>query len=45
MDTLGFLMQGMGVALQPMNLFWVTLGGVLGTIVGMWMYFKRNKWI
>ena len=35
MDTLGFLMQGMGVALQPMNLFWVTLGGVLGTIVGM----------
>lgn len=35
MDTLGFLMQGMGVALQPMNLFWVTLGGILGTIVGM----------
>ncbi len=35
MDVLQFLMQGFGVALQPINLFWVTLGGVLGTIIGM----------
>lgn len=35
MDTLSFLMQGFGVALQPMNLVWVTIGGILGTIVGM----------
>ena len=35
MDSLELLMQGFGVALQPMNIFWVTLGGVLGTIVGM----------
>lgn len=35
MDTLSFLMQGFGVALQPMNLMWVTIGGILGTIVGM----------
>ncbi|MCX7774992.1 MAG: tripartite tricarboxylate transporter permease [Rectinemataceae bacterium] len=26
---------GIGVALQPINLMWVTLGGVLGTIIGM----------
>ena len=35
MDSLQLLMQGFGVALEPMNIFWVTLGGVLGTIVGM----------
>lgn len=35
MDVLQFLMQGFGVALQPINLFWVTLGGILGTIIGM----------
>ncbi|WP_297597589.1 tripartite tricarboxylate transporter permease [uncultured Cetobacterium sp.] len=35
MDTISFLMQGFSVALQPINLFWVTLGGILGTIVGM----------
>ena len=35
MDSLNLLMQGFGVALQPANIFFVTLGGVLGTIVGM----------
>lgn len=35
MESLQQLMQGFGTAMQPMNLFWVTLGGVLGTIVGM----------
>ncbi|MBQ3675564.1 MAG: tripartite tricarboxylate transporter permease [Campylobacter sp.] len=35
MDSLQLLMQGFGIALEPMNIFWVTLGGVLGTIVGM----------
>ncbi len=28
-------MQGFTVALQPMNIMWVTIGGVLGTIIGM----------
>ncbi|GAB4364020.1 MAG: tripartite tricarboxylate transporter permease [Spirochaetales bacterium] len=27
--------QGLHVALQPINIFWVTLGGLLGTIIGM----------
>ncbi len=35
MESLQLLFQGFGTALQPMNLFWVTLGGVLGTIIGM----------
>ena len=29
------LLLGFGVASQPINLLWVTLGGVLGTIIGM----------
>ncbi|MGB3368642.1 MAG: tripartite tricarboxylate transporter permease, partial [Acidaminobacteraceae bacterium] len=35
MESLMFLLDGFSVALQPMNLFWVTVGGILGTIVGM----------
>jgi putative tricarboxylic transport membrane protein len=35
MEVLSYLLSGFEVALQPMNLFWVTLGGILGTIVGM----------
>lgn len=35
METLQFLLHGFTVALEPMNLMWVTIGGVLGTIVGM----------
>ena len=35
MESLRLLMEGFGTAMQPMNIFWVTLGGVLGTIVGM----------
>ncbi len=35
MDVLSFLINGFSVALQPMNLLWVTVGGILGTIVGM----------
>ncbi len=29
------LMNGFQVAFEPINLFWVTLGGILGTIIGM----------
>jgi len=29
------LALGLQVALQPINIFWVTLGGLLGTIIGM----------
>lgn len=35
METFGFLMEGMVVAMQPMNILWVTIGGLLGTIIGM----------
>lgn len=35
METLQFLLQGFTVALEPINLMWVTIGGILGTIVGM----------
>jgi putative tricarboxylic transport membrane protein len=35
MDTMQLLMHGFTVALQPGNIWWVTLGGVLGTIIGM----------
>ena len=35
MDTLAHLLDGFMVALTPMNLMWVTIGGVLGTIIGM----------
>lgn len=35
MESLKLLMEGFGVAMQPMNVLWVTIGGVLGTIIGM----------
>jgi putative tricarboxylic transport membrane protein len=35
MESLQMLLQGFTVAGQPMNILWVTIGGVLGTIVGM----------
>ena len=35
MELTGYLWNGLLVALQPMNIWWVTLGGVLGTIIGM----------
>lgn len=35
MDVMQYLSAGFEVALQPINIFWVTLGGVLGTIIGM----------
>ena len=35
MDTLAFLLDGFGVALAPINIMWVTIGGLLGTIIGM----------
>jgi putative tricarboxylic transport membrane protein len=35
MEILQYLFDGFTVALEPMNIFWVTLGGALGTIIGM----------
>lgn len=35
MDMLGYLLHGFSVALQPINIMWVTIGGILGTIIGM----------
>lgn len=35
MDSFMQLMQGFTVAMQPMNILWVTIGGVLGTVIGM----------
>lgn len=35
MDALGQLMNGFGVALQPVNLLWALLGVTLGTAVGI----------
>lgn len=35
MDVLGFLLDGLLVAIQPLNLLLVIFGGILGTIVGM----------
>lgn len=35
MDILAYLLHGFSVALQPINIMWVTIGGILGTIVGM----------
>ena len=35
METLGFLLDGFGVALQPTNLFWALVGSVLGTAIGV----------
>ena len=29
------LMQGLGVAMMPANIFWIFVGGLLGTVVGM----------
>ena len=29
------LMQGFGVAMMPANIFWIFVGGLLGTVVGM----------
>lgn len=34
-EVLASLMDGFAVAATPMNILWVTIGGVLGTIVGM----------
>jgi len=35
MDSFALLLHGFTVAFQPMNIMWVTLGGVLGTVIGM----------
>src|SRR6186997_1967796 len=35
MDVLSGLMQGFGVALQPLNLLWCFVGVALGTVVGI----------
>ncbi|MCG8569607.1 MAG: tripartite tricarboxylate transporter permease [Spirochaetes bacterium] len=35
MEILQFLIDGFAVSLTPMNIMWVTLGGLLGTIIGM----------
>ncbi|NYT45603.1 tripartite tricarboxylate transporter permease [Alcaligenaceae bacterium] len=35
MDTLSLLLQGFGVALQPINLMWAFFGSVLGTAIGI----------
>ncbi len=35
MESLSLLMLGFETALQPANILWVTVGGILGTIIGM----------
>ena len=35
MESLDLLMQGLTIAAQPINVMWVTLGGILGTVIGM----------
>ncbi len=35
MESLQLLFHGFTIAAQPMNILWVTIGGILGTIVGM----------
>ncbi len=35
MESFELLLHGFTVALQPMNIMWVTVGGILGTIIGM----------
>jgi len=35
MDTFSLLLQGFGVALQPINLMWAFIGSVLGTAIGI----------
>lgn len=35
METIRLLMEGLSVAAHPINLMWVTIGGILGTLIGM----------
>lgn len=35
METLGFLLDGFAIALQPNNLMWALIGSVLGTAIGI----------
>jgi putative tricarboxylic transport membrane protein len=35
LDAFGSLLQGFGIALQPINLLWALIGSVLGTAVGV----------
>jgi len=35
LESFELLLHGFTVALQPMNIMWVTVGGILGTIIGM----------
>lgn len=35
MESLKLLLEGLTVALEPINIMWVTIGGVLGTVIGM----------
>ncbi len=35
MESFQLLLEGFSVALLPVNIMWVTIGGILGTIVGM----------
>ena len=35
METLSLLLQGFGVALQPINLMWALIGSMLGTAIGI----------
>jgi putative tricarboxylic transport membrane protein len=35
MESFQLLLEGFSIALQPMNILWVFIGGMLGTIIGM----------
>jgi len=35
MESLKLLLEGLTVAIQPINIMWVTIGGILGTVIGM----------
>lgn len=35
MESFKFLAEGFTVAIQPINIMWVTFGGILGTVIGM----------
>ena len=35
METINLLLQGFGVAFQPMNLVWALVGSMLGTAIGI----------
>ncbi|WP_295158334.1 tripartite tricarboxylate transporter permease [uncultured Brachyspira sp.] len=35
MESFKLLLEGFGVAILPINILWVTIGGVLGTVIGM----------